>query len=53
VGEPVAALRAVEALEHMGTPEARQVLEALARESHPGFDRVQEEARASLRRLAR
>jgi WD40 repeat protein len=44
-------LRAVEVLEHIGTPAARQVLEALAT-SAPGH-RLTEEAAASVRRLQR
>ena len=45
----VRALRAAEVLEHIGTPEARQVLEALAKGA-PGH-RLTEAAAAALRRL--
>jgi hypothetical protein len=45
------ALRAVEALEHTGTPEARRLLEALARGAPEA--RLTQEARAALRRLER
>jgi WD40 repeat protein len=57
LGGPVTApgalreLRAVEVLEHIGTPAAREVLESLARGA-PGA-RLTREARASLERLAR
>jgi hypothetical protein len=44
-------LRAVELLERLGTPEARRLLEALAR-GQPGA-RLTAEARAALRRLSR
>jgi hypothetical protein len=44
-------LRAVEALEHVGTPEARQLLEALSRGAREA--RLTREAQASLRRLAK
>jgi hypothetical protein len=44
-------LRAVEALEHMGAPEARQVLEALVKGA-PGA-RLTQAARAALGRLDR
>ena len=45
------ALRALEVLERIGTPEARKVIDSLAKGStHP---RVQEEAKASLARLTR
>jgi hypothetical protein len=44
------AVRAVEVLEHIGTTEARQILEALA--GGDPEDQVTVEARASLRRLA-
>jgi hypothetical protein len=44
-------LRAVEVLEHIGTEQARQVLQALAKGA-PG-SRLTEEARASLERLAK
>jgi hypothetical protein len=43
--------RAVEVLEHLGTPEARQVLEELA-QGAPGA-RPTEDARTALQRLAR
>jgi hypothetical protein len=51
-GPPVlAAYRGIEVLEHVATPEARRVLEALAGGA-PGH-RITQEARASLERLAR
>jgi hypothetical protein len=56
LGGPVTApgllrsLRAVEVLEHIGTPGAREVLESLARGAPGG--RLTREARASLERLA-
>jgi hypothetical protein len=43
--------RAIEVLEHIGTPEARQVLQALAKGAPE--HRLTEEAQASLERLAR
>jgi hypothetical protein len=43
-------LRAIEVLEHIGTPEARQVLDTLARGA--AVARVTQEAKASLKRLA-
>jgi WD40 repeat protein len=49
--ETLRGVRAVEVLEGLGTPQARQLLEALARGA-PGV-RLTEEARAALRRLAR
>jgi WD40 repeat protein len=48
--ETLRLLRAVEALEHLGTPEARQLLEAVAGGASEA--RLTREARASLRRLA-
>jgi WD40 repeat protein len=44
-------IRAIEALERMATPEARQVLETLTK--GPGEPRLNEEAKASLARLAK
>jgi hypothetical protein len=44
-------VRAVEALEHIGTAEARQVLEGLARGA--SGDRLTQDAKASLERLTR
>jgi hypothetical protein len=44
-------LRALEVLEHIGTPEAKQVLHTLA--SGPAEARLTQEAKASLERLAR
>lgn len=44
-------LRAVEVLEHVGSPEARQVLENLAKGAPEGW--LTQEAKASLDRLAR
>jgi WD40 repeat protein len=49
--EVVRALRAVEVLERIGTPKARQVLEGLARGA--AGHRVTEEARLSLERLSK
>src|SRR5262249_3958615 len=48
--EQLHAQRALEVLEHIGSPEARRVLEALA-EGAPGA-RLTNEAKASLQRLA-
>jgi hypothetical protein len=50
-GEALRALRAVEVLEHIGTPEASRVLESLAKGA-PGA-RLTGEAKASLDRLAK
>jgi hypothetical protein len=50
-GELLRALRAVEVLECLGTPESRQVLEVLARGAPEA--RLTREAKASLERLAR
>jgi WD40 repeat protein len=49
--ERLQALRAVEVLEHIGTPEARQVLEVLGRGSAAA--RLTQEAKAALTRLHR
>jgi WD40 repeat protein len=49
--EPLRAGRAVEVLELIGTPEARQVLQSLAKGAEDAA--LTREARASLRRLAR
>jgi RNA polymerase sigma factor (sigma-70 family) len=48
--EQLRTLRAIEVLEHIGTPEARQVLDTLARGA--AVARVTQEAKASLKRLA-
>jgi hypothetical protein len=50
-GETLRALRAVWVLERIGTPEAREILDALAHGA-PGV-RVTDEAEAALRRLDR
>jgi hypothetical protein len=50
-GELLRALRALEALEYMGSPEARRLLEELSRGT-PGA-RLTQEAKATLERLAR
>jgi hypothetical protein len=49
--ESLRMIRAIEALERMATPEARQVLETLTKA--PGEPRLTEEAKASLDRLAK
>jgi WD40 repeat protein len=49
--ESLRMIRAIEALERTATPEARQVLETLAK--GPGEPRITEEAKASLERLAK
>jgi hypothetical protein len=50
-GEPLRQVRAVEVLEHIGTPKARQVLQKLA-EGAPEA-RMTQEAKRALQRLAR
>ena len=49
-GDRLRELRAVEVLEHVGSPEARQVLQEVARWTPP--TRLSQEAAAALRRLA-
>jgi RNA polymerase sigma factor (sigma-70 family) len=49
--QQLAALRALEVLEQVGTPEARQVLEKLA--GGPAGDRLTREAKGAVERLAR
>ncbi len=50
-GEPLRALRGVEVLEHIGTPEAMQALEALS--GGASETRLTQEAKASLERVTR
>ncbi|HMC90680.1 MAG TPA: hypothetical protein VKI17_14080 [Gemmataceae bacterium] len=50
-GDSLRAMRAVEVLEHIGSPEAKQILEALAQGATEA--RLTQEARASLERLAK
>ncbi|HEY7312228.1 MAG TPA: hypothetical protein VH643_22885 [Gemmataceae bacterium] len=50
-GEQLQALRAIEALEQIGTPEAQKILQTLA-DGDPG-GRATQEAKASLRRLTK
>jgi hypothetical protein len=49
--ETLRTFRAVEVLEHVGTPQARQVLQTLAIGQYA--DRVPGEAKSSLKRLAK
>jgi WD40 repeat protein len=50
-GELLRGIRAVGVLEHIGTPEARQVLETAAK--GPADDRLAKEAKSALERLAK
>jgi hypothetical protein len=50
-GDTLQALRAVEVLEQVGTPEAEEVLKAVTKDA--AEERLRQEAQSSLQRLAR